>query len=90
MPLPARGVPDERVQQISEPENLRAISRQRVLLLVVVVLGLVGRFVPARLHVSPEEHGGGDVEVAYPAVHGAERGLTLLVPLPRQVRAEHQ
>ena len=89
VPLPARGVPDERVQQIGEPENLRAISRQRVLLLVVVV-GEVGCFVPARLHAPPEEHGGGDVEVAYPAVHGAERGLPLLVPLPRQVRAEHQ
>ena len=92
MPLPARSVPHERVKQVGEPENLRAIRSERVIVVVVVLVVAVCFRFRFRLvaRAPPEEHCGGDVQVSNPAVHGAERGFALLVPLPREVRAEHQ
>ena len=96
VPLRSNRLSNKGVQQISQAEELHAVTREgsRPHRVLGRPLALVDHrlfpAVPAHRRVRSEKSRGGHVEVAYAGVYGAQRGFALVVSLVREVRAEDE
>ena len=89
VPLSSHRLPEERVEQVRESEQLHAIfrhlrRRERR------VRGVAHRRRRRRRRHRSQKRRRGDVQVSQPAVHAPEILFALVVPLVREVRAEDE